>query len=467
MKRTRNPESNEELDETRTKQSTSILSSLIAPVSPPRRKSTFNGNREPNRALPSGAINLENTPSLAAIEAGQVEVTDHLSIVSTKLRQYMRFHSYPQPTPRIPIEQWVELYRRNEHPEGRHFVIHQHDHPLAGPHYDLRLQFSESSSVSWSVMYGLPGDPNSHKLNRNATETRVHCLWVSRVSGHSFVSNVYANYQNHLIETASSKTGSMIIWDTGEYEILPYELDQSLPETDDSRSEVSDEPASPIEQISDSARLREAFRNRKIRLRLHGTRLPQNYTLVLRMDKSMDFAKPLRDGPKRRRRLRPQQTATQTPSTSDSESPSLSDQPALRPSLNPTEVDKSTAGLKSESEQGTHSDDIDQQIQKNNAYPGSSNTIGSIHQRRWYLSLDRLNSGFEMSSDARNDGQRSKKRWTRTSDGDQGLLGFKPFHVLGPESERSIVTGRRGVDVLNDEGVRDFVPRRGWRPVLR
>jgi hypothetical protein len=28
-------------------------------------------------------------------------------------------------------------------------------------------------------MYGLPGDPNSQRLNRNATETRIHCLWVS------------------------------------------------------------------------------------------------------------------------------------------------------------------------------------------------------------------------------------------------------------------------------------------------
>jgi hypothetical protein len=33
--------------------------------------------------------------------------------------------------------------------------------------------------VSWAIMYGLPGDPNSIRLNRNATETRIHCLWVS------------------------------------------------------------------------------------------------------------------------------------------------------------------------------------------------------------------------------------------------------------------------------------------------
>lgn len=68
--------------------------------------------------------------------------------------------------------------------------------------------------------------------------------------------------QNHLIETASSKTGSLIIWDTGEYEILPYNMDPSLPETDDSRSDISDDNlVSTSEPVSDSAKLREAFQN--------------------------------------------------------------------------------------------------------------------------------------------------------------------------------------------------------------
>jgi len=51
-------------------------------------------------------------------------------------------------------------------------------HPVAGVHYDLRLQISQTSSVSWACMYGLPGNPNSRRLNRNATETRVHNVWV-------------------------------------------------------------------------------------------------------------------------------------------------------------------------------------------------------------------------------------------------------------------------------------------------
>ena len=140
-----------------------LVSSLKRSVSPPPKR----------KALPK-----EHTHELASIEAGEVEVTDHLAAISTKLSQHIRPPNIPQPTPRLMIHEYIDLYQRNSHPTGHHFVIHQHDHPVAGPHYDLRLQFSETSSVSWSIMYGLPGDPNSEKLNRNATETRVHCLWV-------------------------------------------------------------------------------------------------------------------------------------------------------------------------------------------------------------------------------------------------------------------------------------------------
>lgn len=141
-----------------------LVSSLNASVSPP-----------PSRRKP---IPKQESHELASIEAGEVEVTDHLGIFSTKLSQHTRPPHISQPTPRLKIDDYADLYRRNSHPTGRHFVIHQHDHPIAGPHYDLRLQFSETSSVSWSIMYGLPGDPNSEKRNRNATETRIHCLWV-------------------------------------------------------------------------------------------------------------------------------------------------------------------------------------------------------------------------------------------------------------------------------------------------
>lgn len=150
---------------------TPIIASLDAPVSPPRRRRR--GSNSPGR---NTSQQQPPPPNLAAIEAGQVQVTDHLGIFSSSLSQCIR----PSPAEsRLPIPAWMDLYRRNERPSGRHFVVHQHDHPVSGPHYDLRLQFSETSSVSWSVMYGLPGDPNSRRLNRNATETRVHSYWVS------------------------------------------------------------------------------------------------------------------------------------------------------------------------------------------------------------------------------------------------------------------------------------------------
>lgn len=44
---------------------------------------------------------------------------------------------------------------------------------------DLRLQFSHSSSLSFALPYGLPGNPQSKRPTRLAVETRVHCLWVS------------------------------------------------------------------------------------------------------------------------------------------------------------------------------------------------------------------------------------------------------------------------------------------------
>ena len=167
-----------------------IISSLDAPVSPPRRRSCPEQRPSATPVL-SGRDNTsvnspqetppdskpDSPPNLAAIEAGQIEVTDHLGIFSSRLSQCIR-PLPPSEVPRLQIADWTNLYRRNESPHGRHFVIHQHDHPVAGPHYDLRLQFSETSSVSWSIMYGLPGDPNSRRLNRNATETRVHSFWV-------------------------------------------------------------------------------------------------------------------------------------------------------------------------------------------------------------------------------------------------------------------------------------------------
>lgn len=116
---------------------------------------------------------LSQPPATADIESGSASIDDHLSYFKHLLSKHII-----TPSP-LSIASYASLYTANAGSNhGAHFVIHQHDHPIAGTHYDLRLQINESSSVSWAIMYGLPGDPNSIRLNRNATETRIHCLWV-------------------------------------------------------------------------------------------------------------------------------------------------------------------------------------------------------------------------------------------------------------------------------------------------
>lgn len=101
----------------------------------------------------------------------------------------------------------------------------------------------------------------------------------------------------------------------------------------------------------------------------------------------------------------------------------------------------------------------DEEVRLTNAYPGATNTIGSIHQRRWYLSMDRYASGFGPCYS-----KGGTKVWTRRSEG-QRLQGFEPFFVMGRELERSVVTGRTADELMGDEEVQDFVGRKGWRPV--
>lgn len=110
----------------------------------------------------------------------------------------------------------------------------------------------------------------------------------------------------------------------------------------------------------------------------------------------------------------------------------------------------------------------DAQVRQTNAYPGATNSIGSIHQRKWYLSLDRPACGFtEVKRSGRSHWKHSEPV---KSEDDKNLdeaarLSF-PFYVRGRDHEHSVVTGRRGKDILHDEGVKAFVPRQGWNPVL-
>lgn len=50
----------------------------------------------------------------------------------------------------------------------------------------------------------------------------------------------------------------MIIWDTGEYEILPYQMESTMPETETETDDSRSEPAQ--EYRSENEKLIEAFR---------------------------------------------------------------------------------------------------------------------------------------------------------------------------------------------------------------
>lgn len=382
-------------------------------ISPPPRGRKFS---KAEKALSPKQLEAEDDDglSLAAIEAGKIEIDDHLEYFSRKLASLCR--NPRSDTSWRGIESYKELYLRNQHTSGRHFVVHQHDHPISGVHYDLRLQFSESSTISFAIPYGLPGNPNSIRSNRMAIETRVHCLW------------------NNLIESASHATGSLLIWDTGEYEILPWKAEMK-PMTDDEDSE-GDAQATEDGQTH-SEKLYAAFKNRHIRLRLQGTRLPQCYTIGLRLPSKNDrFGEPKRPKTKRKR-LDPAQKmarSSQIMTDSDNEDDTVTGDADIN-----TEVDH--AGIASDNEE-------DIAIRENNAYSGAVNSIGSVHQRHWFLSLDRRRSGFTKST---------KGDWVGP---------WEPFSVYGRDRERSVITGRSADEVMEDERVEKFVGRKMWRAIL-
>jgi hypothetical protein len=80
-------------------------------------------------------------PSLAAIESGKAQVRDHLAYFS--LHFSLNSRETPSDLPRITVEEFENLYKRNQHAHGCHFVIHQHDHPISGN----TLQVTDELSV--------------------------------------------------------------------------------------------------------------------------------------------------------------------------------------------------------------------------------------------------------------------------------------------------------------------------------
>lgn len=90
----------------------------------------------------------------AAIENNTVKITDHLAWFSSLLTK-ATLQPFPAGQPRLTILTYQSLYNDSfQSSAGAHFVITQHDHPVAGPHYDLRLQINRDSSCSWAIMYG-------------------------------------------------------------------------------------------------------------------------------------------------------------------------------------------------------------------------------------------------------------------------------------------------------------------------
>lgn len=256
-----------------------------------------------------------------------------------------------------------------------------------------------------------------------AIETRVHNLW------------------NNLIESASMKTGSLLIWDTGTYCVLPSKkspTEMPSPQTTDDESEAIN--GATRDPMYDNEKLIEAFQSRHIRLRLHGTRLPKDYTITLRLPSNNDH--PSHKPAVRRRKKKPVAQNRQPSHTSDSDSTPIASHTVNKDQN--AEIDD----LNTDSEE-------DALTRAQNAYPGSTNSIGSVHQRRWFALLDRTSSGFEKSGG----------KWVRRllTDGEMG--GFDAFVVRGRDHERSVVTGRLAREVESDEGCVGYLGRGGWKSI--
>lgn len=213
--------------------------------------------------------------------------------------------------------------------------------------------------------------------------------------------------------------------------------------TDDERSDGM--PSGSFAGLSQSERLFTSFRRRRVRLRFHGTRLPPNYTISMWLPSSNDRNGQPKKPRRKRRRVDPatmiNHARTSSGSGSEDEVPEQEQNETTQPEAGNDE----DAGAASDN-------DEDATIRANNAYTGASNTIGSIHQRHWLLTLDKRNSGFRKARSGPDE-----SRWV----GD-----WEPFFVRGRDHERSVVTGRNANEVMEDAGVERFVGRKMWRPIL-
>jgi hypothetical protein len=104
---------------------------LVRDISPPparRSKIERKTHAIEQKTTPNNITDDE--PGLAAVEAGKASVKDHLAFFSNHL--YRPSRQTPADFPRITRDHFQDLYTRNQHKQGHHFVIHQHDHPISG-----------------------------------------------------------------------------------------------------------------------------------------------------------------------------------------------------------------------------------------------------------------------------------------------------------------------------------------------
>lgn len=104
--------------------STEAITSLKRSISPPLVLRNLKKAKDES--------NDADEPTLAAVEAGHAVIQDHLQYFRTKLAQLCRPGG--ENVPRLSMDAFAGLYLRNQTPHGRHFVIHQHQHPVAGIH---------------------------------------------------------------------------------------------------------------------------------------------------------------------------------------------------------------------------------------------------------------------------------------------------------------------------------------------
>jgi len=215
----------------------------------------------------------------------------------------------------------------------------------------------------------------------------------------------------------------MLIWDTGVYSILPYR--ESPPYSDDEPDISAYHGEKQLtEGPSHSEKLHAAFAQRKIRLRLHGTRLPKDYTLGIWMARH-NFRSTQPAQPRRRRRRR-----TPALQTSDSESPGPPSPRMLKKdvrSLHRLATPPPKTECKDTLLTALASEEESETIRRTNAYPGATNDIGSIHQRTWYLSLHRRSSGFSPIRDQAT----PSTRWVQRRDTHGNFRCFDKFWALG------------------------------------